>query len=281
MPVTRSRMRAHAVEWHVVPAAHIDARHRADFLDLQRRCNTELCRHQALTQNPWLDQIESGMVAFDGLMSSLQQLAIFLRQLVLARERHALLLTERSSLLESDSGTAVVICFDENGMPWCPPLPGMGLGDPYVLSERLHQWWTAWQHSAGQTLQGWSFQQGWPATQRLCDTIDTEYNASDTNTALGVLLAVENGMSTDFWQRLGRDLRQRCDEFGVAMPDAGFFPVAETHARLQARHGLYLTEAASVHDLLEVEPFFRAGLGALDRLNDFWRVMADSLRVTH
>ena len=281
MPVTRSRMRAHAVEWHVVPAAHIDAHHRAEFLGLQRRCNTEICRHSALTQNVWLDQIESGVPSLDHLLASLQQLAIFLRQLVLARERHALLLTEGRSLLESGSGTAVVICFDENGMPWCPPLPGMGLGDPYVLSERLHQWWSSWQRMSAQTSEEWSFQQGWPVTKMLCDAIENGYNASDINTALGVLLALENGMSTDFWQRLGRGLSQRCAAFGVAMPDAGFFPVAETHARLQARHGLYLTEAASVHDQLEVEPFFRASLGALDRLNDFWQAMADSLRVAH
>lgn len=281
MSVTRSRLRAHAVEWHVAPAAHIDPRHRAGFLDLQRRCNSEICRHPALTRNHWLDRIEAGSAPFENLVCTLQQLAIFLRQLALAREQHALLLSDGHTLLESDSGTAVVICFDENGVPWCPPLPGMGLGDPYILSERLHTWWSVWQRTVPQAPPGWCLQQCGPITRQLCDAIEKSYNSSDLSTALGTMVALENGMSTDFWQRLGRGLRQRCQENNIEFPDSGFFPVAETHARLQARHGLYLVEAASVNDLLNEERFFQAGQSALEELDSFWKMQADTLQIRH
>lgn len=280
-PVTRSRLRAHALEWHVAPAAHIDAHHRSGFLELQRRCNHELCRHAALTRNTWLDQIESSQAGLDVLLPTVQQLAIFMRQLTLARQHHALLLTESHTLQEPDSGVAVVVCFDENGVPWCTPLPGMGLGDPYILSERLHNWWSAWLRHSPRLHQEWGLQQAWPSTQELCELIEMDYNAADLSTRLGILLGLENGISTDIWQRLGRGLRQRCDADGVAFPDAGFFPVAETHARLQARHGLYLVEAASVHDMLDTEAFFSASLQALEKLNVFWQALAHKLQRTH
>lgn len=281
MSVMRCRLRAHAVEWHMAPAAHIDALHRSSFLELQRRCNNELCRHAALTRNTWLDSIESTPASVDMLMPTLQQLAIFIRQLALAREHHALLLSEGATLPESDSGTAVVICFDENGMPWCTPLPGMGLGDPYVFSERLHAWWTAWLHTSPHMLTEWGLQQAWPATRELCKLIEMDYNAANLSAGLGVLLGLENGISTDIWQRLSRNLRQCCDSSGVAFPDAGFFPVAETHARLQARHGLYLVEAASVHDLLDTQTFFAASQQALETLNAFWHTLAQKLQLAH
>jgi hypothetical protein len=281
MPVTRSRLRAHAVEWHVAPAAHIDPLHRAGFLELQRRCNNEICRHPALTRNLWLDRIEAGALVFENLIFTLQQLAIFLRQLTLAREQHALYLTEGHTLLESDSGTAVVICFDENGVPWCPPLPGMGLGDPYILSERLHGWWSAWQRIAPQIPAEWCLQQCSPVTRQLCDAIEKNYNCNDLSAALGTMLALENSVSTDFWQRLGRGLRRCCSENNIDFPDAGFFPVAETHARLQARHGIYLVEAASVNDLLNEEGFFTAGQSALEALERFWKTQADALQIRH
>ena len=282
MSVMRSRLRAHAIEWHVAPAAHIDARHRAGFLELQRRCNNELCRHAALTRNLWLDRLESALPAETALLATLTQLAIFLRQLALAREHHALLLTEHQTLLDGDGGAAVAICFDESGVPWCPPLPGMGIGDPYILSDRLHDWWLAWQRAfpalAGQD---WSLHQGSPATRALCALIERDYNAADLGTALGVLVAVENSISTDLWQRLGKALRECCSLLGVALPDAGFLPVAETHARLQARHGLYLVEAASVNDLLDEKAFFQAGINAMERLSDFWKEGGDALRARH
>ncbi|MGH8492097.1 MAG: hypothetical protein ACRERR_03165 [Moraxellaceae bacterium] len=281
MPVMRSRLRAHAVEWHVAPAAHIDAQHRVGFLELQRRCNSEICRHPALVRNLWLDRIESGSLVFENLLCTLQQLAIVLRQLTLAREQHALQLSDGHTLLDADSGTAVVICFDENGVPWCPPLPGVGLGDPYILSERLHSWWSIWQRTVPQAPPGWCLNQCEPVTRELCDAIDAHYNANDLSTALGTMLALENSMSTDIWQRLGRGLRQRCEENGIEFPDAGFFPVAETHARLQARHGLYLVEAASVHDLLDADRLFLAGQTALELLDNFWKMQADRLQLRH
>lgn len=281
MPVTRSRLRAHAVEWHVAPASHVDPVHRAGFLDLQRRCNSEICRHASLTHNRWLDGIESASVAFENLLCTLQQLAIFLRQIALARERHTLMLTEGHTFMESHSGIAVVICFDENGVPWCPPLPGMGLGDPYAFSERLHNWWTTWQNSTRNAPEGWCLQHCGPATRNLCDMIEEGYNAIDLSTALGVMMALENSLSTDFWQRLARGLKQRCTENEMSFSDPGFFPVAETHARLQARHGLYLVEAASVNDMLDVDVFFRASEHTLSHLGDFWKVQGEALQLRH
>lgn len=282
MSVMRSRLRAHAIEWHVAPASHIDAGHRAGFLELQRRCNNELCRHPALTRNLWLDRLEAALPAEPALLATLTQLAIFMRQLVLARERHTLMLTERQMLLDGEGGAAVAICFDETGLPWCPPLPGMGIGDPYILSDRLHAWWLSWQRAfPALATQDWSLRQGSPATRTLCNLIERDYNAADLSTALGVLVAIENGISTDLWQRLAKALRECCSLMGNNLPDAGFLPVAETHARLQARHGLYLVEAASVNDLLDEKAFFMAGTNALERLNDFWKEGGEALRARH
>lgn len=282
MSVMRSRLRAHAVEWHVAPAPHVDPGHRAGFLELQRRCNSELCRHPALTRNRWLEQMEQAPPRQEALLQSLTQLAIFLRQLVLARERHTLVLTEHQLLLDEEAGAAVVICFDGTGLPWCPPLPGMGIGDPYILSERLHAWWSAWQRSfPGAGSMDWSLSQGSRATRRLCELIERDYNASDLSTSLGVLVALENGLSTDFWQRLGLALGECCERAGLPAPDAGFLPVAETHARLQARHGLHLLEAATTRDLLDRSVFFQAGLHALERLDEFWQAQGELVGLRH
>lgn len=273
MAVMRSRLRAHAVEWHVAPPAHIDSRHRADFLDLQRRCNSELGRHPALTRNAWLDRMEQDGATppLEGLLRSLAQLVAFLRELALAREQHARGLSQELLQADRDYGTAVVICFDEEGVPWCPPLPGMGTGDPYVMSDRLQSWWTAWRHNLPETLQDTDLQFRQPETEQLCRLVNNDYNATDPAVSLGTMLALENGISTDFWQRLGRGLRRCCEMLQMKFPDAGFFPVAETHARLQARHVLYLVEAASVHDALDQDAFFQAGVGALEHLDRFWQ----------
>ncbi|MDF2447013.1 MAG: hypothetical protein K0S46_2249 [Moraxellaceae bacterium] len=279
MAVMRSRLRAHAVEWHVAPAAHIDSAHRAGFLDLQRRCNSELCRHHALIHNAWLDRLESSDLppAIGGLLQSLQQLAVFLRRLALAREQHAASLS-RTGCLDTDCGTAVVICFDENGVPWCPPLPGMGTGDPHVMSERLLAWWAAWKRSSPEGLKDWSLDQAHDVTRQLCGVVERDYNAADLSTSLGAMMALENAISTDFWQRLGRGLRRCCEALDLKFADAGFFPVAETHARLQARHVLYLVEGASVHDLLDEASFFKAGLDALGYLDHFWESLSGMLQ---
>lgn len=278
MAVMRSRLRAHAVEWHVAPPAHIDSAHRAGFLDLQRRCNHELGRHHALIHNTWLDRLESSDLppAPEALLQSVQQLAIFLRRLALAREQHAATLGRQAS--DADCGTAVVICFDENGVPWCPPLPGMGTGDPHVMSERLMAWWAAWKRHATASLADWTLEHPAPVTQALSEVVERDYNAADTSVSLGAMMALENGISTDFWQRLGRGLRRCCEGLGITFPDPGFFPVAETHARLQARHVLYLVEGASVHDLLDEAVFFRAGLDALGALDLFWESLGQRLQ---
>lgn len=323
MSVTRSRLRAHAIEWHVAPPPDADATHREHFLDLQRRCNAELCRHSALVRNVWLDVLEQCRPASHALLASMGQLAIMMRQLVLAREGHTLDLSHQADAQDParvplEGSAAVVVCFDAAGVPWCPPLPGMGMGDPYVLSERLHGWWSVWQQQFPVlSEQDWSLRAAWPETRALCAVIDDCYNASDrlcghqngrssgdTNgntshavsdgpnadasdavramsTALGTMLALENSLSTDLWQRLGRSLSQHCDSMGVALPDAGFFAVAETHARLQARHGLYLLEAASLGDRLDEHAFFSAGFHVLDHLQRFWTTLAEAVQPRH
>lgn len=275
MAVMRSRLRAHAVEWHVAPAAHIDSRHRSGFLDLQRRCNQELCRHHALTHNAWLDALEAARVppTPELLLACVEDLSAFLSALFRAREAHAGTLQPGRPHAGDDCGTAVVICFDENGVPWCPPLPGMGMGDAGVMHERLQGWRRAWRRVTGLEAAPAPL----AATTDLCEAVARDYNATPLSHSLGAMMALENAISTDFWQRLGRGLREACAGLGLKFPDAGFFPVAETHARLQARHVLYLVEGASVHDLLDEGRFFAAGLAALERLDAFWAALAGRL----
>ncbi|MCC2637419.1 MAG: hypothetical protein K0Q68_1138 [Moraxellaceae bacterium] len=276
MAVMRSRLRAHAVEWHVAPAAHIDSRHRTGFLELQRRCNQELCRHPALTHNVWLDALEAARMppTPERLLAALQQWVRFLGTLSRARSQHARSLQGGCGHEEGDCGTAVVICFDENGVPWCPPLPGLGMGDPRVMSERLQAWSNAWHQSVGQAP---AVASPLAATDSLCALVERDYNSPRLSGSLGTMMALENAISTDFWQRLARGLRQCCEALGLKFPDAGFFPVAETHARLQARHVLYLVEGASVHDLLDEAAFFDAGLVALGSLDRFWAALAEGM----
>ncbi|MFN3586152.1 MAG: hypothetical protein ACK4UT_01495, partial [Moraxellaceae bacterium] len=65
------------------------------------------------------------------------------------------------------------------------------------------------------------------------------------------------------------------------LPDAGFFPVLETHARLQARHGLYLLEALTLGEQLDDAEFFRAGLAMLEQLAPFWQALGEAVSVRH
>lgn len=282
MAVTRSRMRAHAIEWHVAPTSEVDAGHRSHFLELQRRFNSELCRHDALTHNVWLDRLESQAIPQRELLACVTQFGVFIRQLVLARQQHALRLTDHQPAPELEGGVAVVVCFDAVGEPWCPSLPGMGIGDPYRLSERLHGWWTAWQRQFfALGNKDWGLDAGWPVTKALCGRVEQYYNARDTSVCLGVLLALENALSTDFWQRLTGSLSNQCESENLALPDAGFFSEAETHARLQARHGLYLLESASIHDLLDDTVFFQSAHRTLLLLAKFWAALGNAAMVRH
>ncbi|MDO8267957.1 MAG: hypothetical protein Q7T32_09030 [Moraxellaceae bacterium] len=282
MSVTRSRLRAHAIEWHVAPTAEVDAGHRSHFLELQRRCNTELCRHEALTCNSWLDRLESQQVSQRDLLASVTQFGIFMRQLLLARQHHALRLTDHQPAPEMDGGPAVVVCFDAVGEPWCPALPNMGIGDPYHLSQRLHDWWMSWQRQyASLGGKDWGLASGWPTTHDLCEHIELHYNAMNPGVCLGVLVAIENALSTDFWLRLTRTLHEQCLAENLALPDGGFFCEAETDARLQARHGLYLLESASVHDLLDDDVFFQSAQRTLSLLARFWTALANAAQIRH
>ena len=223
MSITRSRLRAHAIEWHVAPTPEVDARHRLHFLELQRRCNNELCRHEALTCNAWLDRLESKRVSQRDLLISVMQFGIFLRQIFLARQHHALRLMEHLPAPEMDGGSAVVVCFDAVGEPWCPSLPNMGIGDPYRMSDRLHDWWQAWQRQfAALGGKDWGIAAGWAPTQDICEHIEHHYNAMDPAVCLGVMVALENALSTDFWLRLTRALQEQCAEENLALPDGGF-----------------------------------------------------------
>ena len=279
MAIMRSRLRAHALEWHVAPAAHIDSRHRSGFLELQRRCNQELGRHHALTHNVWLDALEAANATPQALhlLDALQQLSHVLAALAQARETHAASLKGNRADDSADCGTAVVICFDENGVPWCPPLPGMGIGDPGVMSDRQQAWAKAWRHVVGRD----TVAPAAPATRAVCELVARDYNAASASVSLGTMMALESAISTDFWQRLGRGLRSCADTLGLKFPDAGFFPVAETHARLQARHVLYLVEGASVHDVLDEDLFFSTGLAALALLDAFWEAQAAPFQRSH
>ena len=282
MSITRSRLRAHAIEWHVAPTTEVDARHRLHFLELQRRCNNELCRHEALTCNAWLDRLESKRVSQRDLLISVMQFGIFLRQIFLARQHHALRLMEHLPAPEMDGGSAVVVCFDAVGEPWCPSLPNMGIGDPYRMSDRLHDWWQAWQRQfAALGGKDWGIAAGWAPTQDICEHIEHHYNAMDPAVCLGVMVALENALSTDFWLRLTRALQEQCAEENLALPDGGFFIDAETDARLQARHGLYLLESASVHDMLDDAVFFQSAHRTLTILTRFWSALANAGQMRH
>jgi len=282
MSITRSRLRAHAIEWHVAPTPEVDARHRLHFLELQRRCNNELCRHEALTCNAWLDRLESKRVSQRDLLFSVMQFGIFLRQIFLARQHHALRLMEHLPAPEMNGGAAVVVCFDAVGEPWCPSLPNMGIGDPYRMSDRLHYWWQAWQRQfAALGGKDWSIAAGWAPTQDICEHIEHHYNAMDPAVCLGVMVALENALSTDFWVRLTRALQEQCAEENLALPDGGFFIDAETDARLQARHGLYLLESASVHDMLDDAVFFQSAQRTLTILTRFWSALANAAQMRH
>ncbi len=282
MSITRSRLRAHAIEWHVAPTPEVDARHRLHFLELQRRCNNELCRHEALTCNAWLDRLESKRVSQRDLLISVMQFGIFLRQIFLARQHHALRLMEHLPAPEMDGGSAVVVCFDAVGEPWCPSLPNMGIGDPYRMSDRLHDWWQAWQRQfAALGGKDWGIAAGWAPTQDICEHIEHHYNAMDPAVCLGVIVALENALSTDFWLRLTRALQEQCAEENLALPDGGFFIDAETDARLQARHGLYLLESASVHDMLDDAVFFQSAHRTLTILTRFWSALANAGQMRH
>ncbi len=282
MSVTRSRLRAHAIEWHVAPTAEVDAGHRTHFLELQRRCNSELCRHEALTCNAWLDRLETQRISQRDLLSSVMQFGIFLRQLFLARQHHALRLAEYQPAPEMDGGPAVMVCFDAVGEPWCPSLPNMGIGDPYRLSDRLNDWWMAWQRQfASLGGKDWSIAGGGASTQDVCEHIEHHYNAMDPGVCLGVMVAMENALSTDFWLRLTHALQAQCAEENLALPDGGFFIEAETDARLQARHSLYLLESASVHDLLDDAVFFQSAQRTLTMLARFWNSLANAAYLRH
>lgn len=237
----------HGIQWHF--AAHDDTRHpRHDpFRALQKRFNHLLGQHPAIIRNAFLDKLEEGSSGLSSFLNAMTQQAILWRQLVLVREHHALLLAEQHLYPETRFEVLpVAVCFDGQGVPWCPPVPEGGLGDPYALSERLHEWWATWQRSFPVLAdRSYILQQATPVTQRLCEYLDVHYNANDRNTSLGTMVAIESALSTDCWDRLRLGGEKLCLKWGKPFPMAGFFITSEMHARLQARHAMHLLDRHS------------------------------------
>jgi hypothetical protein len=237
----------HGIQWHF--AAHDDThspRH-DPFRALQRRFNQMLGQHPAITHNAFLDKLEEGSCGIPSFLNAMTQQAIFWRQLVLVREHHALILAEQQLYPETRFEVLpVAVCFDAHGVPWCPPVPEGGLGDPYALSERLHEWWATWQRSFPVLAdRGYILELADPATLRLCEFLDRYYNANDPDVALGTMIAIESTLSTDCWERLRQAGDRLCQKWSKPFPMSGFFITSEMHARLQARHAIHLLDRHS------------------------------------
>lgn len=271
----------HGIQWHFAAHQGMVPARRDPFRALQKRCNLVLGQHPAITRNAFLDKLEQGSWSLSSFLASLNQQAIFWRQLVLAREHHTLLLSERHQYPGSRSDALpVAVCFDRYGVPWCPPVPEGGLGDPYALSERLHEWWSAWQHNfPALASSNYGMSAATPATRHLCEFIDRYYNAGDITTAIGTMVAVESALSTDCWERLRVAGEKLCRLLGKPFPLPGYLITSETHARLQARHAMHLLdEHCHLGFAVDDDTLFLAVRSCLTRMAEFEQAQADTLQ---
>ncbi len=267
----------HGIQWYFTNTRETPITKHDHFRVLQRRCNHLLGTHPALTRNSLLDKLEAAPVKLDSFLSTMTQLAILWRQLALVREHHTLKLAEEAQQT-SYLFMPIAVCFDGEGVPWCPPLPETGLGDPYALSERLHEYWGQWQKTFP-ALQDhhYALRQAHAGTRSLCEFLDQYYNATDLSTSIGTMVAIESAMSTDCWERLRRSAESACQREGRNQPMPGFLHTSEAHARLQARHALHLLEVYShAGRILEAE-FFRAAKACLLKLAEFEQEQAQGL----
>lgn len=270
----------HGIQWHFAPQHDIHLpKHDATRL-MQKRCNHVLGQHPAIISNDFLEKLEQDSVSLVSFLTAMNQQAIFWRQLVLVREHHALILAENARYPELQySSLPVAVCFDSQGVPWCPPLPESGLGDPYALSERLHEWWGSWQNAFPMLEgRGYGLRQADPATRQLCEHLDSYYNAAGVATALGTMVAIESALSTDCWERLRRASQRVCDRMGRPLPAESFLITSEAHSRLQARHALHLLDMRCHSGDLEEDEFFRAVKACLTHLAAFEQAQAARLR---
>jgi hypothetical protein len=271
----------HGIQWHF--AAHGDDVSPAHdpFRSLQKRCNHVLGQHPAITRNAFLDRLETSDYSLTSFLAAMNQQAIFWRQLVLAREHHALLLSEQHRFQEDRFATLpVAVCFDGHGVPWCPPVPDSGLGDPYALSERLYEWWRSWQYAfPALAASSYGLREATQPTQRLCEFVDRHYNAADDITAIGTMVAVESALSTDCWERLRQCGEKLCLHLGKPFPMPGFLVTSELHARLQARHAMHRLDERS-HDgsSLDDDALFVAIRSCLTRMAEFEQAQANMLQ---
>lgn len=276
-PSTHRSAAPHGIQWYFTNSRELPFARHDHFRILQRRCNALLGTHPALTRNNLLDRLEAAPVTLSSFLDTMTQLAILWRQLALVREHHTLRLAE-----EVQHGAylfmPIAVCFDAEGVPWCPPLPESGLGDPYALSERLHEYWGHWQ-KAFPELQDhhYAIRQAHVGTRSLCDFLDQYYNAADISTSIGTMVAIESAMSTDCWERLRRAAESACQREGRNQPMPGFLYTSEAHARLQARHALHLLEVYSHAGRIVEAEFFRAAKACLLKLSDFEQSQAQCL----
>lgn len=276
---TRSAL-PHGIQWHfAAPRENLMSRHEP-FRLLQKRCNHVLGQHPAIIDNPFLSKLEQLPVSLASFLEAMNQQAILWRQLVLVREHHALILAEGGTFEEPPPQIQpVAVCFDQAGVPWCPPMPETGLGDPYALSDRLHEWWGGWQKGFPQLAErGYGIKQAAPATRKLCEYLDHYYNANDRSTALGTMVAIESALSTDCWDRLRLTGQRICLQLGQEFPAPGFLTTSEAHARLQARHALHLLAISSHLEEVDEAEFFRAAKACLECLGRFEQGQADLLQ---
>lgn len=271
----------HGIQWYFAAPRQAQTQRHDPFRSLQKRFNEMLGQHPAITRNTYLDILEEGHCSLPAFLHTLNQQAIAWHTLVRVREHHAARCAEQNLLtsLPADS-LPVAVCFDSAGVPWCPPVPEGGFGDPFALDERLHEWWGAWQWSFP-ALAGKAYALGdaSPATRALCDHIDQFYNALDPHVALGTMVALESALSTDCWERLRRAGERFCQRMGRPFPLSGFLITSEMHARLQSRHAIRLLDQRSgelTQD--EVAVIFDAMRSLLDVLSEFDVDQAESLR---
>lgn len=268
----------HGIHWYSLERYQSDNLMAQSFRHIEKSYNQLLGAHPALTRNVLLNKLESTVIEFSSFITLIQQIAIFLRQLILSREAHVLALTERSDSISHTDYLPIPVCFDVNGVPWCPPLSNYGMGDPFTLSDRLNTWWgECMEQFCLKGSDSCTLLEADVSTTYLCDYLDVNYSHQNASTAMGTMVAIESLLSTDFWSRLRASSERICKTAGVTLPLPAFFNTCELHSRLQARHVFHLLELQWQQSAVDEAEMFRATKSCLLMLSEFEQQQAQKL----
>jgi hypothetical protein len=247
-----------------------------NFLEFQRRINTELLKHRIITANSYTAWFERGEQSLAQITAFIIQFSVFSNQFLIAQLNKMI----HADTLESMRASKEILA-NEIGVRF-KPAGQTGGGDNFGSTEGSIEGGVfhfgaghfEWLYHIAQKI-GLSFAEigqpkhGTRPTLFFCNELIRLYGGDDYQVSQAASYAVENWAAAGFWGQLIKGFKRFNERNGSELP-LGFFI---WHDQLEAQHAAHTQE--ELEELyftmeLDEDGFIRYGNEMLDGVAAFW-----------